>query len=95
MNDSAIEEFHAIVSGRVQGVGYRFFVRDQANKLCLKGYVRNLFNGEVEVLVQGRRQDMEQLLKLMQKGPEMAWIQDIEVNWRPPTEYYDSFSIAY
>jgi acylphosphatase len=95
MSETVLEEFHAIVSGRVQGVGYRFFVRDQAKKLGIKGFVRNLFNGEVEVLAQGKRDDLEQFLKLLYKGPQMAWVQDIDLNWQSITEFYETFSITF
>ncbi|GHO42992.1 acylphosphatase [Ktedonospora formicarum] len=63
------EELHALVHGRVQGVGFRQFVVEQARRLRLRGYTRNTNSGDVEVVAQGARPAQEQLLEHLRLGP--------------------------
>jgi acylphosphatase len=83
----------AIVSGRVQGVGFRFFVEDAATSLGLTGYVRNLSNGNVEVVAEGPRHRLEALLRKLNDGPPLARVAGVTQSWEPPTDAYDVFSI--
>ena len=71
----------ALVSGLVQGVGYREFVRRNALDLQLAGYAENLDDGRVEVVAEGAREDLELLLVRLKMGPAHAEVADIEVNW--------------
>ncbi len=72
----------AIVRGRVQGVGFRFFVERQASGLGLNGWVRNLGDGSsVEVLAEGPRAALESLLSDLRRGPHMAAVDDVEATW--------------
>jgi acylphosphatase len=66
------------VSGRVQGVGFRFFVEQQAGKLGVSGYVRNLFDGRVEVYAIGDAQQMDTLRTALNRGPRMAQVFRVE-----------------
>ncbi len=77
-------QLRARVSGRVQGVGFRYFVRDHAARLSLKGWVRNLADGEVEVVAQGTPEALGKLLKMLHEGPSLAWVQRVNVEWQPP-----------
>ncbi len=90
-----IQELHAWVSGRVQGVGYRFFVIDQALSLGLRGYVRNESDGDVEVLAQGKRAALERFLALLRRGPSAARVSEVQVNWGQPTEHFSGFHIRW
>ena len=90
MNNAQV---HVIVEGRVQGVGFRYFVLDKANQLHLTGWVRNRFNGEVEVTAEGRRQDLDQLLNHLRTGPRSAFVSNLIVNWREPTNEYSHFTV--
>ena len=63
---------HAFVEGDVQGVGYRYFVIDNARSLGLTGWVRNRFDGSVEVLAEGPRAYLEILIDALQQGPRSA-----------------------
>lgn len=71
----------ALVSGRVQGVGFREFIRRNAIDLHLAGYAENLDDGRVEVVAEGDREDLELLLVKLRMGPTHAEVEDIEVNW--------------
>ena len=68
-----------IVHGRVQGVGFRYFVADEAQKLGVAGWVRNNLNGTVEVLASGNRQQLTRLHEALRRGPRAARVDDIEV----------------
>ncbi|MCX7919514.1 MAG: acylphosphatase [bacterium] len=90
-----LEQFKAIIQGRVQGVGYRFYAERIANQLGVKGYVKNLWNGEVEVLAQGDKPTLELFLTKLREGPRLAKVTDIKVEWQPITETYSTFDIDY
>lgn len=70
---------HLVVYGRVQGVGFRHFVTQKANRLEMKGWVRNRRDGTVEAVVAGKSQDIEQLLAEIRKGPPASSVSNIEI----------------
>ncbi len=74
-----IEAIHAIVAGRVQGVGYRWFVQRAATKLGIKGYVRNLPDGTVELEAEGDTELLNALINDLKKGPLGASVQSVTV----------------
>jgi acylphosphatase len=90
-----IQELHAYVDGWVQGVGYRYFVVNTALALGLRGYVRNLSDGSVEVLVQGTRPTLERLLTMLQRGPSAAEVTRIRTHWGQPTEHLSGFHVRW
>ncbi len=73
-----------MVSGHVQGVGYRFFVRTHAADLGVSGHVENLPDGRVEVVAEGHRSDIEMLLVRMRTGPAHSEVSSVEVEWGEP-----------
>ena len=81
------------VSGKVQGVFFRVFTRENAARLKLKGYVKNLFDGRVEVYVEGPAQNLEELHKAIKIGPEHARVENIEIINEKPLETYSDFTI--
>jgi len=90
-----IRELHAVVTGYVQGVGFRYFVVEQAQHLGLHGYVRNQANGDVEVVAQGTRPTLENLLTLLWQGPMAAQVDEVQTTWRQPTIHTSSFHIRF
>jgi acylphosphatase len=90
-----IQELHAYVNGWVQGVGYRYFVVNNALALGLRGYVRNMSEGSVEVIAQGTRPNLERLLTLLQRGPSAAEVKEIRTNWGQPTEHFSGFHVRW
>jgi len=92
---NTIQVLHAWVSGWVQGVGFRYFVIDNALALGLRGYVRNERNGDVEVVAQGTRTELERLLTLLRQGPSSAQVKDVRVSWGQPTEHFSGFNIRW
>lgn len=83
-----------LVSGRVQGVGYRYSCRREALARKLAGWVRNLDDGRVEALFEGSRESVEALIAWCRRGPEGASVTDVAVDWSPPTGEVGDFSIA-
>jgi acylphosphatase len=94
-NSSTIEELYVVARGRVQGVGFRYFVVEKAASLGLRGYARNESNGDVEVLAQGPRPALEYLLSLLRQGPSAAYVSDIQAIWRDPTEHVSGFHVRW
>lgn len=76
-----VERLTALVSGEVQGVGYRAFARRHALDLRLAGTVENLDDGRVEVVAEGPRSELEHLLVFLRRGPAHAQVGGIEVSW--------------
>lgn len=68
-----------IVTGKVQGVGFRYFTFKEASRLDLSGHAKNLRNGDVEVLLYGDRGKIDKMLKWIKKGPETSCVDDINV----------------
>ena len=92
MVDSAV---HITVRGRVQGVGFRFFVREQAARFGVKGWVRNRADGAVEVLAEGSRETLLEFLEKVREGPRFGGVSDFNVEWEEPSLKYSSFSIEF
>lgn len=86
---------HARIRGRVQGVGFRHFVIRSAAELELTGWVRNTYDGDVEVMAQGKRSQLERLLNRLKAGPPVAMVSDVEFEWQPATGRYRSFSVRF
>ncbi len=74
----------ARVSGRVQGVGYRYFARETAAMLGLSGFARNLPGGDVEVEAEGERESLERLLETLRQGPPASRVSGVEAEWSEP-----------
>ena len=83
------------ISGRVQGVGYRYFVLQLARKLNLTGYVRNLRDGRVEVAAEGDEQALKSLLVELQKGPAGASVVQVETKWQETMGGFAAFEVKY
>ena len=84
-----------LVEGRVQGVGYRDYVRRRAGLLGLSGWVMNLRDGRVRVRAEGPRAVIEELVHALEKGPPLSHVQTVAVMWRPVTGRFRSFGIRY
>lgn len=84
----------ALVRGRVQGVFFRYFTRGQATGLGLGGTVRNMPDGSsVEVVAEGPRGALDELLERLRKGPQGAQVHDVEVQWGPASSEFGSFEV--
>ena len=89
------ERLHVVISGRVQGVGYRQSTCSKAIQLNLNGWVRNRSDGRVEAVFVGPRNLQVQMLEWCRQGPSFAKVTDVQANWEEQTEAYHSFEIRY
>ena len=84
---------HFFVSGRVQGVGFRYFTEDRARLEGLNGYVRNLADGRVEIVAEGDREAVERFERAVRRGPAGARVDHCETSDVEPTRQVSGFSI--
>jgi acylphosphatase len=84
---------HLYVSGRVQGVGFRYFVATHARELGINGWVKNLPDGQVEAVFTGSKSDLDLMLNLIKKGPSWAEVNSVRVNNIDPVKEYPDFLI--
>jgi len=84
---------HVTVRGRVQGVGYRAFVADEADARSLEGWVRNCPDGSVELIAEGERAMLEELERWCRQGPPGAVVRQADMKWQDATNEFDAFLI--
>ncbi len=81
--------------GRVQGVGFRWFIMREAEKFGLYGYVKNLYNEDVEIVAEGTQSRVEELIKQVRKGPAFSRVDDVVVEWKEYANQYSSFKVEF
>ena len=81
------------ITGKVQGVGFRYFVLRQAQELGINGWVSNKSNGDVEAFAQGEKADLEQFIAKVKEGPSFSRVEDVSLNWLNEAEQYFGFEI--
>lgn len=81
------------ITGRVQGVWYRASAQREAQRLGLRGWVRNREDGAVEAIAEGPRGDLEAFIQWCRRGPPAAEVEDVEVSWRPASGSFPAFDI--
>jgi acylphosphatase len=95
MTENELARFHAIVEGRVQGVGFRMFVVENATSLGLTGWVRNRYDGSVEVLAEGDRQTLGKLLNALHIGPRASQVTNVTLEWQSPSGEFPRFNVHF
>ena len=90
---SQTEARRFLVRGRVQGVGFRWFVEREAHLLQIAGWVRNNHDGSVEVLAMGTREQLAGLRSRLQEGPRAARVDDVEESEAEPVAGLNSFQV--
>jgi acylphosphatase len=93
MSEVDHQRLHAVIDGRVQGVGFRMYVLDHANALGLTGWVRNKYDGQVEVTAEGARPNLDRLLEKLRTGPRSAYVDEVEKEWLPATGEFQRFEV--
>lgn len=83
-----------LISGRVQGVFYRASAQQEAMRLGLMGEVRNLPDGRVEVVAEGPRERIEELVEWCKRGPPSAVVEHVAVRWSKPQGAFRTFMVA-
>ncbi|RKY03041.1 MAG: acylphosphatase [Spirochaetes bacterium] len=96
MGEKNLYQLHMFVSGRVQGVGFRFYTIEKARKYGIKGWVKNLYDGRVEILAEGPKQNLLLFRQDIKLGPSMAYVSEISEHWEEIKSYtFDDFYIKY
>jgi acylphosphatase len=93
MSENEKFQLHAYVKGRVQGVGFRYHTLKSAQDNNLKGWVRNLYDGRVEVLAEGEHNDLNLLLADLRKGPISSDVNDVDYEFTEATGKFDRFYV--
>lgn len=88
-----MKQAHVLISGSVQGVGYRFFVKSWARTYGVVGWVKNSLEGKVEAVFQGEEKSIEDLIAKCRKGPFLAEVKDIAVNWEEGGDEFGDFKV--
>ena len=88
-------QLFVLISGKVQGVGFRNFTQMNAKQLGINGYAKNLANGKVEVIAEGDKSQLDALIVLLNEGPRFARVDSLEVDERSFTGEYKAFDIRY
>jgi acylphosphatase len=84
---------HVYITGRVQGVFYRSYIRSKARLLNVKGWVKNTMDGCVEAVFEGETEDVNDLMEGCRKGPQYAQVTDLRIEWEKPTGEFTEFEI--
>ncbi|HDQ16602.1 MAG TPA: acylphosphatase [Candidatus Vogelbacteria bacterium] len=87
------KRLEANITGRVQGIGFRFFIKNQADDLGLIGFVRNLEDGSVQVVAEGEEKKLSKFEDILRKGSNYSLIEKFDINYFSALEEYDKFSI--
>jgi acylphosphatase len=87
---------HVLVSGFVQGVGYRQFVKRSARKIGLTGWVKNLPDNRVEAIFAGSKEQLEAIIAICEKGPFLSEVKDVAAEWdNSSTQTFKDFEILF
>jgi acylphosphatase len=90
-----LKTFRILVSGRVQGVGFRYFAHDMATRFKVKGYVQNTLDYKVEIICQGQKNNLEMFILALKKGPALSFISEFLLEEIADFSLYDFFNIKY
>ena len=90
-----MKRIHLIIHGRVQGVFYRSYTRKKAIELGLKGYVKNLPNGTVEVIAEGSEDKLNELIEYCKNNPGYSDVDKVDIKEEKATNEFDNFGVGY
>ena len=90
-----MKKMRAIVTGRVQGVCFRAYTQDKALELGVRGYVRNLWSGGVEIVAEGEDAAVDALIAWAHEGPPWAHVTGVDIEPLPPGEEFRGFNVRH
>ena len=90
-----MQRVHIIVHGSVQGVFFRHYTKKTASSLGLKGYVRNMADGTVEIAAEGPKEKLNGLIEFCRKGPEAAEVSKVDVKFGETRNEFEGFEVRY
>jgi acylphosphatase len=88
-------QVHIFAHGRVQGVSFRYYVHKRSIDLGLRGYVRNLHDGRVEILAQGSQEGVQKIVDYVRGSPGLSYVVKLDINWEEPLNGLSSFRIEF
>lgn len=88
-----MKQAHVFISGKIQGIGYRQFVKGNARTLGITGWVQNTEDGGVEAVFQGEEDMITVLIEQCKKGPFMAEVEHVGFDWEETEEIYSDFQV--
>jgi acylphosphatase len=88
------QRFHALILGFVQGVNFRYYTTQTARRIGVTGWVRNRADSTVEVVAEGTRPQLDELLEFLSHGPPSARVDQVQTKWEDPTGEYTNFEVA-
>lgn len=89
------KRIHALISGRVQGVAFRWVTDDVAHQLNVVGWVKNLPDGRVEVMAEAEETILREFIEFLKKGPRHASVEDCQIEWSDSTGEFADFEIRH
>jgi len=89
------KQVHVFYTGRVQGVGFRMTAEESAHQMNVRGWVKNLRDGRVELVAEGEETMLQRFLQEIQNGQMKNFIKHVELSWSPAGETFDDFEIRY
>jgi acylphosphatase len=95
MNTQNVKTFRILLSGRVQGVGYRYFVEEKASIYHITGYVKNTAENNVEITCRGSEENLEKFIAIVKRGPAFANVTGFLIDEIKNPVVYNSFKIEY
>jgi len=91
----ALKRVHLKVYGLVQGVGFRWFTERKAKEIGVNGWVKNLWDGSVEIVAEGDEEDLKVFIEEIKKGPPLSRVDKIEERWEDYRGEFDGFEIRF
>lgn len=88
-------QLYILISGQVQGVGFREFARRNAERFEIRGYTMNLANGDVEIVAEGARVALDEFIFALEKGPPAGRVDCVRIDERDHSGEYTNFEIRY
>jgi acylphosphatase len=90
-----MKRVRVIISGDVQGVGFRTWIKNKAKAINVTGWVKNHSDGSVETVAEGDEEQLKEFVEFCHQGPEVSWVEKVEVVWHPYKDEYMTFEIEY
>lgn len=86
---------HIFIEGHVQGVGFRHFTKTNARQSNIKGWVKNLSDGRVEAVFEGKEESIKKMIDLVKQGPRASRVDNVEVEWEAPENSFNHFDVRF
>jgi acylphosphatase len=90
-----MKQFHILIRGDVQGTGFRSWMKREAENLSIAGWVKNREDGTVEAIVQGEEGSVKKIVELCRKGPDISWVERVDITEQPVNKGLITFEVVY